>query len=126
MKSMKSSALIAASISGLVLSAAAFALDNATYKDAVAAAKSDYKSAVAICKDMKSEQRSSCMKDAKAEEKLALNKARDLRDEGKSMAKPPQAAPGAMRNEGSAKSLDLSAPASESGTEAKPAEAVTK
>lgn len=127
MKTMKSLVLCAASVTGLALSSAAFATDGAAYKDAVRAAKSDYKSAVAICKDMKSDERSTCMKEAKAEEKLALNKARDMRGDGESMSKTPHAAPGAMRNEAGAKPLDLSAPASESAKEeAKPADAVTK
>ena len=141
MKNMKLSALCAASVTGLVLSAATFAAGNAVYKEvgtpaksessaykeAVGTAKSEYKSAVAICKDMKSEQRSDCMKDAKAEQKLALNKARDLRKDGTSAVKAPHAAPGAMDKEVSAKPLDLSAPASESAKEeAKPADAVTQ
>jgi hypothetical protein len=116
MKTMKSSVLFAASVTGLVLSAAAFAVDSASYKNAVSAAKSDYKSAVAICKDMKSDQRSTCMKDAKAEEKLALNKAEDMRGDGKSMSK---TAPGEKDKEISAKPMqeadkptDKSAPAS--------------
>jgi hypothetical protein len=102
MKTMKSSLLCAASVTGLVLSATAFAADSAAYKDAVSAAKSDYKSAVAVCKDMKSDQRSTCMKDAKADEKLALNKAQDMRGDGKSMSK---AAPGAKNNDVSAKPM---------------------
>lgn len=116
MKTMKLSVLCAASVTGLVLSAAAFAADSAAYKDAVSAAKSDYKSAVAVCKDMKSDQRSTCMKDAKAEEKLALNKASDIRGDDKSMSK---TAPGAKDKDVSAKPMqeadkpmDKSAPAS--------------
>jgi hypothetical protein len=126
MKPMKLSVLCAASVTGLVLSAAAFAVDSTAYKDAVSAAKSDYKSAVAICKDMKSDQRSTCMKDAKAEQKLALNKARDMRGDGKSMAKTPHAAPGAKDSEGSAKPMqdadkpiDKDAAASETAKPAK-------
>lgn len=128
MKNMKLSALCAATVAGLVaMSTASFAAESNAYKDAVSAAKSDYKSAVSLCKDLKSDQRSTCMKDAKAEEKLALNKARDMRGDGKSMSTTPHAAPGAMDKEVSAKPLDLSAPASESAKEeAKPADAVTK
>lgn len=118
MKTMKTSLLCAASVTGLVLSSAAFAADSPAYKDAVSAAKSDYKSAVAVCKDMKSEQRSTCMKEAKAGEKLALNKARGMRGDGKSMAKTPHEGPGAKDDEMSAKPMqeadepmDKSAPA---------------
>jgi len=128
MNKMKSAALFAASVTGLVLSAASFAADTSAYDEAVSAAKADYNSAVAACNDRKSDQRSKCVKDAQANEKIALSKAQNLREDGKSTAgKAPSAAPGAMMgNGGSARPMDPSAPASEPATEGKPADKATQ
>lgn len=98
MNKMKSSALFAASVTGLVISAASFAADSTAYKDAVSAAKSDYKAAVAICKDQKADARTECMKDAKSEQKLALNKARGMRGDAKATGNSPDRTPGGMMN----------------------------
>lgn len=93
------------------------------YKDAVSAAKSGYKSAIAACKDMKSDERSNCMKDAKAEQKLAMNKAHDMRGEAKAtgkMGKESGETGDKPVTQGADKAIDKSAP------QAKPADKVTK
>lgn len=79
MNNIKSAVLFAASVTGLTLSAVSFAAGSTAYNDAVTAAKSDYKTAVATCKDKSPGERGSCMKEANAEQKLAMDKARGLR-----------------------------------------------
>ena len=99
MKTMKLSALFAASVTGLVaMSSASFAADSTAYKEAVSAAKSDYKSAVAICKDRDAGARTECMKDAKSEQKLAMDKAREMRGDAKATGNSPGRTPGGMMN----------------------------
>lgn len=120
MNKMKSAALFAASVTGLVMSAASFAAESTAYKEAVSAAKSDYKSAVAICKDKDAGARTECIKDAKSEQKLAMDKAREMRGDAKATGNSPDRTPGGMKNKESrdkpvtqdaGKPIDKTAPA---------------
>ena len=79
MNNIKSAVLFAASVTGLTLSAVSFAAGSTAYNDAVTAAKSDYKAAAAACKSMSPGERGDCMKEANAQQKLAMDKARELR-----------------------------------------------
>jgi hypothetical protein len=118
MKTMKLSALFAASVTGLVMSSALFAADSTAYKEAVSAAKSEFKSAVATCKDGAAGARAECMKDAESGQKLAMDKAREMRGDAQATRKIPQRTPDMMNKESgdkmmqdAGKPIDKTAPA---------------
>jgi hypothetical protein len=99
MNKTRLTALIAASLTGLMLSATPFAADadkpqspsmapqgsTPATEDSNAAAKaeSDFKAAIAQCDPQESSQRSACVAEAEAAQTLAMNKAQNGSDDQK-------------------------------------------
>ncbi len=76
MINFKSTAILAATLATLAVSAPAFASD---YSDAMSSARSTYRDDMSKCKTMSSADRSSCMHDAKATRHTAMMSARAMR-----------------------------------------------